>query len=152
MSKTHVVFGAIIALATLNRNTSILLVLAYALLFPRDWRRILVYGALWAAVYGALLLTRHPTYNLGDFAGVLQQNIDPANLIKQTIPNTLAIVPVILLAWLGIRRNVFLRRVAWVMVVYVPLVIIAALWWESRVFLSLFPLLLPGVLIALDKQ
>jgi hypothetical protein len=153
--KAHVAFALILILATLNRNSSITLVLLYGLLMVRTRRDIwlfLGYGLLWASVYGYLLLTRHPAYVMVTLPYVIYENLRAVNLFTITIPNNLALAPLLVLAVAGWRFDPFLRRAGWVAVFYIPPVVVAALWWETRLWLPLLMMGLPMALLYLEQN
>lgn len=155
--KTHLGFAAVLILATLNRNSSIVLVVLYGLVMIRtwhDWRHWLIcggYGLLWAAVYGYLLLTRHPTWICCSPAIVSGMNLS-GNFFTFTVPNNAALLPLFVLCLAGWKLNPFLKRTSWAALVYIPPLIVAALWWEIRLWLPLLAVMLPMALLYLEKN
>ncbi len=156
--KTHLVFALILILATLNRNSSIVLVALYALVTIRNWRNwrewlpVLAYGLLWALVYGLLVLTRHPAYELVNLADIVHENLSSGNVLVYTIPNNAALLPLFVLALAGWRLNPFLKRAGWAALIYIPPLVIAALWWEIRLWLPLIAIMLPMGLLYLEQK
>lgn len=154
MSQTavHVGYAAIIAIATLNRNSSILLVLAYvAVMWPCRYNRrvqfwALAYAVLWAGVYGAIVTLRPASHEWITPARVLEINTSWWGL-SQSIPYNLAFLPLEALVILSARRAPgLLTRLLWVLPVYAAPVLIYGAWNEVRLWLPLLPLLLPVAL------
>lgn len=109
------------------------------------------YGGLWAAVYGLLVLTRHPAYVTVTADIVSRMNLS-GEFFTFTIPNNAALAPLLILIFAGWRLNPFLYRVSWATLVYIPPLIIAALWWEIRLWLPLIAMLLPMGLLYLEAK
>ena len=142
--------------ATLNRNSSVLLVLAYFLVFADCWRerRYWLIGALiigvWAGVYGGLVLLRGETVPWITVADNLHDNVG-GWLYSKTIPYHLALMPLMGLALFARRTPSHLRRLLWLVPVYGVFLLPFAAWWEIRLWLSLFPVVIPAALIALER-
>lgn len=149
-----VVFAALIALATLNRETGVLLVLAYGAVHLSRWRerpfqiKLLLYGALWAGIYLGLRLWRGAAPDMVSLQGGLNANLGDAWVSSEALINNAVLIPVWLAAWQGFRHAPRdLRRIALVGVPYLLLLIPFALWNETRLLLPLFALWLPLALI-----
>lgn len=151
-------FAIGLALAALNRETSVFLVILYAV--AEQWTkprllRIAAFGAEWLAIYAglrALRGLRHYDYwqadrNLTDL-GLLPDAFDPYYRAYAYFAFVL-FGPMI---WLALRPRtapLFVRRALLV----VPLVGAIAFMFsniiESRIFTPLYPLVLPGMMFAL---
>lgn len=150
MSKTALrcVYGLLIAVATLNRNSSILLVLAYvAVMWPMRRHRgvqawAVVYAGIWAGVYGALVIGRPAHSEWITPAAVLALNVSWWGL-QQSIPANAVFVPLAALVILNARRAPeALTRLLWIMPVYAVPVLIYGAWNEVRLWLPVLPIVL----------
>lgn len=142
-------YAALIILATLNRNSSIVLVAAYAaVMWPRRKERAvmvwgLIYLGLWAGVYGWIVLTRRAPGEWITPATVLAGNLSRWGY-EQSIPYNLALLPIWAVAFINRRRApLFLQRLLWIIPLYLAPVLVYGMWHEVRLWLTLIPLLLP---------
>jgi len=155
----YIVFGIVIALATLNRETGILLALAYPvvnLFLPADRRTTasassrrlwlsLIFLLIWATIYAGLRLTLGNVAHIHDLAYLWHNNL-------QRIASTLTYMMLFFgLAWVfaiaGIKRApFFVRRTLWLIVPFAALFLVFGNWYEVRLLMTLYPLLLPPLL------
>jgi hypothetical protein len=154
-----VFFGALIALATLNRETGVLLVLAYAAVNLPRWRerrvqiKFVIYGAVWAAVYMGLRLWLGRAPDMITLQETVTANLSPGWVREQALINNSFLIPVWIAACLGIPRTPrALRRVALIGIPYLLLLIPFSLWNETRLLLPLFTLWLPLALIGFSPN
>lgn len=138
-------YTALIIIASLNRETGIVLVLCYTAFFPAEWRKTGLLGALWLIVQIGLHVW------LG--AAPIQYSLEAtlATNIK-TLPNVLLsnalLAPLWILVIRGYRHaNGLFRRFYAIALVYLVLVLFGGLWQEVRLLLILFPLMLPTIRI-----
>jgi len=117
----------------------------------RDWLPVAAYSLLWGAVYGFLLLTRHPTWVCCSVAIVSHMNLS-GDFFTFSIPNNAALAPLFILILAGWRLNPFLRRLSWAAPFYIAPLVVAALWWEIRLWLPLIVMLLPIGLLYLEAK
>ena len=156
--RAGIVFAGLIVVGTLNRETALLLPLAYAALRLPDWKRarvlvqVAAYFALWAAVYGGLRLLIGPVPDQIAVADVWKANTSSPWHMTNALINLGVTVPVWILAALGWKAApVRLKRLALVGVPYLALLTVFALWNETRLLLPLFTLWMPFSLRALEK-
>jgi hypothetical protein len=152
--RAGVVFAALVALATINRETAVLLPLAYAALHLDKWRQPKVvlqaagYLAVWAGVYGGLRVWLGPAPDQITVARIFAANLGGGWNTSQAVINNLIVLPVWIAAamnWRSAPRQ--LQRIALVGVPYVLLLLVFALWNETRLLLPLFVFWLPLALL-----
>jgi hypothetical protein len=141
-------FALLVAVASLNRETAVYLPLAYLLTVGRprghDIAVFLGLLAVWAAVFLGL------RYELGGaptditVAEVWRANTT-AKALLHTVVNVGSLVGALslLAAWGLPRAPTFACRVAWLVPLYLAALVPFALWWEVRLWWSLYPILLP---------
>lgn len=155
----RVLFAVVLAAAALNRETSVFLVILFAIAAPVTARHAawtLGFAAEWFAIYGGLRLVRglsHYDYwqagrNLADLGIPLPAAYDPYYRTYAYFA-LVAFGPMLLIAWRGRGAPPFVRRALLV----VPMVVAVAFLFsniiEVRIFTPLYPLLMPAVLFAL---
>ena len=121
-----------IILASLNRETGVLLVAIYALLTVADYRQrgyyvhVLVLAGLWAGITAALHFTLGASPHVLGLMGTLQRNID--NLPQAIIINCI-LLPLWIMAAIGYRRSdMMLKRFGWLAVAYLFSAFVGGLW------------------------
>ncbi len=137
----------IVAVAAFNRETAIFLVLAYVATYPREWKRwgglVLIYAAITAGLHLWLGYTPHV---LG-FEGTIRYNL--GTISNAAFVNAL-LLPLWILVILGYRcAPTVLKRLCWVALLYAASVVIGGAWEEVRLWMIVFPLVLPVVVTAL---
>jgi hypothetical protein len=137
--------AVLVAVATLNRETGIFLVVLYALARPLNQQRAIVtvaYGAIWLTVFIGLRLYAGDADRYWTVAKVFTSNLSQLPL---TVFNVAALFGVFWwFAAAGFRDSpTFVRRVAVVIPVYLAVIGVWGVWWEVRLLLPLLPLLLP---------
>jgi hypothetical protein len=149
-------FALVVAVASLNRETAIYLPLAYLLTVGRPRSRdiaiFLGLVAVWAAVFLGL------RYELGGapaemtVAEAWRMNTTAKALRSTAINAGLGFGALSLLAAWGLpRAPAFARRAACLVPLYLAALIPFALWWEVRLWTSLYPVLLPLALACFDS-
>jgi hypothetical protein len=148
---------AIALIATLNRETGMLVGVA---LLANAWSRrerlvpgviVVIASALLVLVLRLWLGPAPTAIQVGDVAAL--------NLSRDGL-STAAINVALFLGvsgwWLaagGWRRTPeFVRSLWWLPVVYVPLYLVAAVWYEVRLLMPLYPVLLPAILAAIGNE
>ena len=131
----------LVIIAALNRETAIFIP-ALALLVLRDWRHVIGLLVVWAAVYGGLRLYFGPVP-----VDLSLAEIWAINTGRGLLPFLLGLP---LFGWLfwyaGKGWKVApepLRWAALVIPLYLALVAVFGVWYEWRLILPLFPLLIP---------
>lgn len=139
-----VAYAALIVLASLNRETGLLLVFCYAAFFPRRYGQIALLALVWAAVTGALHLVLGDAPHVLGVAGTLDYNL--LNLPDGSFTNALLIPLVIILGLAYRAAPPLLRRLVWVAGLYLVAIAVGAAWNEMfRLVLPIVPLLLPVI-------
>lgn len=144
-------YAALVVAGTLNRElTGVLLVLAFWALRRQDWRRGLLFTALFGVTYLVLRLVIGPRPVDLTFQQTLEANLESWRLVLALLKH-LAFVPLWVLAWVRFRRAApALRRLAIVIVpVYTAAFLLGAIWQEVRLWLPVLIILLP---IALQQK
>jgi hypothetical protein len=135
----------LVAVAALNRETGIFVVLLYAVARPLTRERFfatLVYGAIWLTVFLGLRLYAGDDGRYWTLDKVFSSNLSQPGL---TVFNVAALFGVFWwFAAAGYRHAPpFVRRVATVIPVYLAVVAVWGIWWEVRLLLPVIPLMLP---------
>jgi hypothetical protein len=135
----------LLIVAALNRETSVFLVLLYAVAKPLDkqrWATTLTYAAIWLTVFAALRLYAGDASRYWTLAKVFSSNLSQ---LWPAVFNVAVLFGVI--GWCaaaGFRdAPPFVRRVATVIPAYLAIVAVWGIWREVRLLLPLMPLLLP---------
>jgi hypothetical protein len=155
-------FAVTLALATLNRETAVFLVLLYLVAAPLTRAHVLKtigFGAIWAAIFVGLRLwlgLDHYDYwqltrNIA-FLGLLPPNYDP--YYRAYAWFVLFLFGPLFLVGLRTLRDqpLFVRRALWV----VPAILVVGFTIssiiETRIFTPLFPLIMPATVGALLRR
>ncbi len=137
--------AVLVAVATLNRETGVFLVVLYAVARPLNKQRAittLAYGAIWLTVFIGLRLYAGDADRYWTVAKIFSSNLSQLSL---TVFNVAALFGVFWwFAAAGFRHApAFVRRVAVVIPAYLAVIGVWGVWWEVRLLLPLMPLLLP---------
>jgi hypothetical protein len=135
----------LVAIAALNRETGIFLVLLYAVARPLNKQRVittLAYAAIWLAVFISVRLFAGIANPYWTVDKVFRTNLSQ---LRPTVFNVAALFGVFWwFAIAGFRRAPpFVRRVAIVIPAYVAVIAVWSIWGEVRLLLPLMPLVLP---------
>jgi hypothetical protein len=135
----------LVAIAALNRETGVFLVLCYAVARPLNKQRVmttLAYAAIWLAVFIGVRLYAGDGGRYWTVAKVFSSNLSQPWL---AVFNVAALLGVFWwFAAAGFRRAPpFVQRVAIVIPAYVAVIAVWGIWREVRLLLPLMPLLLP---------
>jgi hypothetical protein len=139
-----------VIVASLNRETGVLLVAIYALLTVTNLRqptplvRVAILGALWAGITATLHITLGAAPHILGFMGTLQANF--SDLVSGLIINAL-LLPLWTLAFIGyLKSPLLLKRFGWLALAYLFSALVGGLWGEmARLSLPAIPLILPFV-------
>lgn len=86
-------------------------------------------------------------------AEVWVTNLTPEGLRRTLVNVSCGLVPLLVMAVWGWRRAAqFPQRVAWLVPAYLAVLLPFAVWWEVRLWMSLYPVLLPLVLAAISPS
>jgi len=157
--------GLLIAVATLNRETSLVLALAYPavwLFLPADRRepappaaqrflRSLLYIMIWALVYSGLRLVYGNVPHMHSLSFIWGRNLEqwPLSIVYLGLFFGLAWV----YAMFGLRRLPFFpRRTALLLLLYAALYVVFQHWYEVRMLMTIYPLILPALLAYFAPQ
>jgi len=153
-------FAAALALASLNRETAVFLVLVYAVagrLERRHLARTLLFGAEFFFVWAGLRVWRgFQTYDFWQlpqnlaFLKLFPANYDPYYRAYAYFFLVL-FGPLALIALMRLRaKPLFVRRALWVIPPFVVVACTMSSIVETRIFTPLYPLLVPAVLATLS--
>jgi hypothetical protein len=142
--------AVMVILASLNRETGIILVAIYALLNVADYRtrgfyiRVLALAGIWAGITAVLHITLGSAPHVLGIMGTLQENMD--NLPQAVIVN-LILLPLWVMTVIGYRRSpMMLKRLGWLAGAYLLSAFVGGLWGEmGRLSLPAIPLILPFI-------
>jgi hypothetical protein len=166
-SRRDVLLYPVLALAALNRETAIFLVLLWAVVrwgttsLPSFVMRVAGYAAAWAVVYGGLRWWRgvqHYQYwmldqNLGVLK-ILPEAFDPYTRVVAYLGLVFLAIPI----WLAVKgartpgAPVFFKRSLPVAALFFVTCVLFSALAESRIFLPLVPLLWPAALYGLKAS
>lgn len=149
----------LVVVGALNRETAVLLPLAFA---TTQFRRLpmksylallAAFGGLFALVFGGLRLVLGPAPDSVPVALAWALNTGGEWWTYEAISKNLFFIPIWLCYALAFRRaDSFLKRLLPVALVYLVLFLIFALWNEVRLHLPLLVLMLPVALLALREK
>jgi hypothetical protein len=159
--RAYLAFGLVLALAALNRETSVFLVMLYAIALPltrAHAARTAAFAVEWAAIYAGLRAVRglrqyaywQAPRNWSDL-GLLPAPFDPYYRSYAYFA-VFAFGPLLYLAYRAARRNdapLFVSRALLVVPAFVTVAFLFSNIIETRIFTPLYPLILPGALFAL---
>jgi hypothetical protein len=135
----------VVAAATLNRETAIFLVAIFAVTSPPTRAAAtagLGYLSIWAAIFFGLRYLGGDAERYWTLERVFRTNVSQLPLAAFNIAVLLGAAWIF--AALGFRRApAFARRAALVIPAYLAVVAIWGIWWEVRLLMSIYPLVLP---------
>lgn len=144
-------FALLVAVATLNRETAIFLIALFAVTQPlnRDTiKTVLGYFAIWLVIFVGLRYLGGDAERYWTIDLVFRTNVSQLWLAAFNITVLLGVFWVFALLGLP-RAPAFVRRSALVIPAYLAAVAIWGIWWEVRLLMPLYPLLLPLALSCL---
>lgn len=138
-------FALLVAVATLNRETAIFLVAIFAVTSPltRETAKSgLGYLCVWLVIFFGIRYLAGDAERYWSLERVFRTNLSQPSLAAFNIAVLLGIFWVF--AALGFTRApAFVRRSALVIPAYLGVVALWGIWWEVRLLMPLYPLLLP---------
>ena len=137
--------AVLVAVATLNRETAIFLIALFAVTQPltKDTMKAVAgYGAIWLVIFLGLRVLGGEAERYWTLDLVLRTNLSQLWLAAFNITVLLGVFW--LFALLGVpRAPAFVRRSALVIPAYLAVVAIWGIWWEVRLLMPIYPMLLP---------
>ncbi len=137
----------LVALAALNRETSVFLVLAVFFVALPDRRRrrwAVACSAIWAVIFVGLRIVLGfppPTFTI---AMAIHGNLSAWRLQWSVVLNFAVLGGLWAFVAMGYRKSPeFLRRAAWSVPFYCGLLLVIGLWNEVRYWTAVFPILIP---------
>ena len=150
-----VLLAVIILITSLNRETGVVLCLAYLLVHISPRRpylkgRYILWGlgyfAIWAAVFVGLRLWLGIIPQLS-LAEIIQRNLSPSALVLAAVNLTLFLGALWILVYHGYKTSpVFIRSTWRVVPVYLVFFLIFGIWQEIRLLSTLYPILVATIL------
>lgn len=148
--RRHGLLALVVALASLNRETSFLLPAAYvvSILGPgarlRDWILGAALVAIWAFVFFGLRRLLGPAAPVETIAGLFARNAAAATVWRAALRGALLFGAFWVFAALGLRGAPrFARRMAVLVPLYLVPVAVWGVWHEARLLLPLAPVVMP---------
>jgi len=155
--KHYWLLASLVVLASLNRETALFIPLAFlltidikSLLHARsknEWQPILVFGGLlliWAAVFWGLRYSLGSTSHIVTIEGLLARNTTKGSLFFTFVNGSLFLGGLWVFALLGFRYAPgFIKRVALIVPLYLLTVAVWGVWYEVRLLMPLYPVLVP---------
>lgn len=152
-------YGVLIAIATLNRETAILLPILFGFIYLSRyrtrwyWFRLILFAGIWGVVYVALRLILGPAPDGITVAEIWRSNIGGEWRSQQAILKNVFFLPLWIGAIAGLRKSPqFVRSAALAALPYLFLFLVFALWNEVRLLLPVLVLALPPFLIYLQAE
>jgi hypothetical protein len=138
-------FALLVAVASLSRETGVFLVLLYLATAPFSRRSLwtaIAYLAISAAVFVGVRLVQGDAGRYWTLGRVLETNLSQPSLA--VFNGAVFLGAVWLFAMLGFARApLFTRRAAAVIPIYVGAIAVWGIWWEVRLLMPIYPLVLP---------
>ena len=147
----HWWLAVLIALATLNRETGVFLVLAYLVMrAKRTWPFVTradllwtgLYGAIWGSLYGGVRLWLGPAPQLA-LIQIQQMNLQPGALLMTAVNGFLFLGVFWVFVWRGRQTaDPFIRATWRIVPIYLLAVLVFGVWVEVRLITPLYPILI----------
>jgi hypothetical protein len=137
--------GVLIAIATLNRETGIFLVLLFAVTQPAtkvNVQAAIVFAAIWASVFLGVRYFSGPGERYWELERIWRTNLSQPGLTVYNLTAFLGVMWIFAAAGFS-RAPAFVRRTALVVPVYLAVVAVWGIWWEVRLLMPLLPIVLP---------
>jgi hypothetical protein len=157
-SKRYWLLAAIVVLASLNRETAVLIPLVFLLasldqarfLKPGsriEWKPVVQAGGLlllWAAVFLGIRYFQGSTAHTATIREVLAKNTTERGLFYTFVNGGLFLGGFWVFAVLGFRYAPrLIRRITWIVPLYLVTVLVWGVWYEVRLLMPLYPVLVP---------
>lgn len=132
----------LVILATLNRETAVIIPLVYWLVTRDKWRSVGM-GGVWLITYLGVRLVIGPVPSLVSLADILRINLSLYWLVLFGL-GLVFVGWLFVLAWQGWKESKGeLRRAAYALPVYFAMIVVFGVWAEWRLIISVYPLLIP---------
>ncbi len=155
--KRYWLLASLVALAALNRETAIFIPIAILLTIDmksllnirskNDWKPFLLFGGLfllWAAVFWGLRYFLGSTSHIETIEGLLTRNTTKGSLFYTFVNGILFLGGLWVFAFLGFRYAPrFIKRVVLIIPLYLITVMVWGVWYEVRLLMPLYPVLVP---------
>jgi hypothetical protein len=138
-------FALLVAVATLNRETAIFLVALFAVTQPMTkatMKSVAGYFVIWLVIFVGLRFLGGEAERYWTIDLVLRTNLSQLWLAAFNITLLLGVFWIFAVFGLS-RAPAFVRRSALVIPAYLAAVAVWGIWWEVRLLMPLYPLLLP---------
>lgn len=145
-------FVPLVVLASLNRETGLVLAGIYGAYHGRDqWRNTAALAGIWILITAGLHIVIPSAPHVLGLTGTFEYNL--ANMPDALLTNLL-LLPLAIMIVAGYRKApIQLRRLAWVAAIYALAIVVGAAWNETqRLILPISPLLLPIALNSLSSD
>jgi hypothetical protein len=142
----------VIVAAALNRETALFIVVAAAMLaWPHGRRWFAACVAVWSLAYFGVRWWLGPAPYVET---LWETNLVPRNLLRTALLTTLTLgLPIVLLTWGGYKASpACLRRPLLVVPLFLVPFALYAVWWEVRLWMTMFPVLWPLAAVALEQH
>ena len=139
-----IAFGVLVAVATLNRETAIFLIMLYVAASPwtrSTFARAAVYTAIWFAIFAATRIIGGDAERYWSIERVIRTNLSQPLLAAFNLTLFLGVF-----WWFAVRGFTaappFVRRTALIIPLYLATVAVWGIWWEVRLLMPLYPILI----------
>jgi hypothetical protein len=143
--------AALLVLAALNSEAAAFLPLVHLAVrgvSQQSLKATIGLGAIWVAVFVGVRLFAGLTETPGTAGDLWRENL--AHLPTTLINVALFVGPLWVLAASGVSgAPASIRRASWLIPIYLGAVAVAGVWWDVRLLMGLYPILIPLVLSAL---
>lgn len=165
--KHYWLLASLVVLASLNRETSLFIPLAFLLTIDvrrfltnmrnkHEWKPVLLFAGLlliWAAIFWGLRYFLGSTSHIVSIEGLLAWNTTRRSLFLMFVNVLLFLGGFWIFALMGFGQAPrFIKRVALIVLPYLLTVAVWGVWYEVRLLMPLYPVLVPLGLSFLDLQ
>jgi hypothetical protein len=149
--------ACLVALASLNKETAIFIPIAFLLTIDakqlmnarstEEWRPVVVFGALfliWAIVFWGLRYVLGVAPHIQTIESVLAHNTTKDSLLRTLLNGSLFLGAWWIFALLGFRHAPqFIKRMIFIIPLYLITVLVWGVWYEVRLLMPLYPIIVP---------
>lgn len=147
LRRRHLALAVLVLVASLNRETAVFIVLLYFVVRVRDRQSALwgaAYAAIWLSIYVGLQWFVAATPTPPPLEEIWRMNTRREQLGLTAVNVALLFGPLLPFAALGYTHAPeFVRRSAIVIGPYLATIALYGLWWEVRLLMPLYPLVVP---------
>jgi len=152
LKRTGLWFVPLVALAALNRETSLLIPCIYFAYHGHGaWRKFVALVLVWASVTALIHIGIGALPHVLGLRGTFEWNISQ---LPNALLANLLLLPLAVMTIMGYKRTTSrFKRLAWVAVVYIAAMTVGGSWDEfQRLILPVLPLLLPTLITQLSYE